>query len=235
MTAALRQLARSWTARLGGIRVRSALAAAAVVACAVVLAGIGMGLATRATLTGNLDAAATERAGQVAAALQTGDTAQLAETLRPGAGDRTVMQVLDPSGRVLDASADISGRAALSPARPAPGQTVTEQRLVSSTDEDKFRIIASGTQTPDGPRVVVVGQSLRPVNESTEVIARSFLVGVPVLALVVGLATYFFVGKSLHPVEAIRRRVATITASDLRTRVPVPAARDEVAALAETM
>ena len=214
---------------------RSALAAAAVVACAVVLAGIGMGLATRATLTGNLDAAATERAGQVAAALQTGDTAQLAETLRPGAGDRTVMQVLDPSGRVLDASADISGRAALSPARPAPGQTVTEQRLVSSTDEDKFRIIASGTQTPDGPRVVVVGQSLRPVNESTEVIARSFLVGVPVLALVVGLATYFFVGKSLHPVEAIRRRVATITASDLRTRVPVPAARDEVAALAETM
>ncbi|HEV7712870.1 MAG TPA: HAMP domain-containing protein, partial [Asanoa sp.] len=235
MTAALRKITRPWTARLGGIRVRSALAAAAVVACAVVLAGLGMGLATRATLTGNVDAAATQRSGQVVDALQTSDPTRLAETLRPGAGDRTVVQVLDPSGRVLDASSDISGRAALTPARPAPGQSVTEQRLITPTDEDKFHIITTGTQTPAGQRVVVVGQSLRPVNESTEVIARSFLVGVPVLALVVGLATYLYVGKSLHPVEAIRRRVATITASDLRTRVPVPAARDEVAALAETM
>jgi signal transduction histidine kinase len=39
----------------------------------------------------------------------------------------------------------------------------------------------------------------------------------------------------LRPVEAIRRRVATITAQELHARVPVPAARDEVAALAATM
>ncbi|GAA1868563.1 sensor histidine kinase [Asanoa iriomotensis] len=214
---------------------RSALAAAAVVACAVLVAGVGLLLATRATLTGNLDAAATQRAGQVVAALQADDPTRLAQTLQPAAGDRTAVQVLDSSGRVLDASPDLGTRPALTAARPAPGQTVTQQRLLSPDDEDEFRILATGAQTADGARVVVVGQSLRPVNESLEVIVRAALVGVPALALVVGLATYFFVGKSLRPVEAIRRRVSTITASDLRTRVPVPAARDEVAALAETM
>jgi signal transduction histidine kinase len=53
--------------------------------------------------------------------------------------------------------------------------------------------------------------------------------------LIVGLATFFFVGRSLRPVEAIRQRVATITAQELHSRVPVPAARDEVASLAQTM
>jgi signal transduction histidine kinase len=235
VTAAVRRITQPWTARLGGVRVRTALAAAAVVACAVLLAGLGLLLTTRATLTGDVDAAATQRTGQVVAALQADDPTRLAETLQPGAGDRTAVQVLDPSGRVLDASPDIDGQAALTTARPAPGQTVTQERLLSTGDEDKFRILVTGAQTPDGARVVVVGQSLRPVNESLEAIVRSALVGVPVLAVVVGLATYLFVGKSLRPVEAIRRRVSTITASDLRTRVPVPSARDEVAALAETM
>jgi signal transduction histidine kinase len=57
----------------------------------------------------------------------------------------------------------------------------------------------------------------------------------PVVLVVVGMATFWFVGRSLRPVEAIRRKVAAITAHDLHTRVPVPEAHDEVAALAETM
>jgi signal transduction histidine kinase len=61
------------------------------------------------------------------------------------------------------------------------------------------------------------------------------VIGYPLLLAIVGAATFVFVGRSLHPVEAIRRRVATITGRDLRARVPVPAARDEVARLAETM
>jgi signal transduction histidine kinase len=59
--------------------------------------------------------------------------------------------------------------------------------------------------------------------------------GMPILTLVVGAATFWFVGRSLRPVEAIRARVAGITGRDLHARVPVPAARDEVGRLAETM
>ena len=46
---------------------------------------------------------------------------------------------------------------------------------------------------------------------------------------------YYFVGRVLRPVEAIRRRVADITGGDLTQRVPVPATGDEIATLAATM
>jgi signal transduction histidine kinase len=220
---------------LGGVRVRSALAAAAVVAGAVGLAGLGMAYTARATLTGNIDAAASQRADQVTAAIQAGDRTRLEQTLRAGPGDRTLVQILDPSGSVVASSPVLSGQTALTPLRPAAGQTVWEQRRLGPEEDDQFRIVASGVRTDDGSRIVVVGQSIRPVTDSIEAIAGSAAVGIPLLAAVVGLATYLFVGRSLHPVEAIRRRVATITASDLHARVPVPAARDEVAALADTM
>jgi signal transduction histidine kinase len=52
---------------------------------------------------------------------------------------------------------------------------------------------------------------------------------------VVAAATFLFVGRTLRPVEAMRRQAATITARSLHTRLPVPAAEDEIAALAATM
>jgi signal transduction histidine kinase len=59
--------------------------------------------------------------------------------------------------------------------------------------------------------------------------------GMPLLAAVVGAATFLFVGRTLRPVEAMRRQAALITSSNLHERLPVPAAGDEIAALAETM
>jgi signal transduction histidine kinase len=51
----------------------------------------------------------------------------------------------------------------------------------------------------------------------------------------VGAATFVFVGRTLRPVEAMRRQAATITSKNLHTRLPVPGADDEIAALASTM
>jgi signal transduction histidine kinase len=117
--------------------------------------------------------------------------------------------------------------------------TVAAQRadevLTALRGDDAFRILAVGVGTPGGARIVVVAQSLRPVVESAEVMTETLTWGMPALVVIVGLATFVFVGRSLRPVEAIRRRVATITAEQLHARVPVPPARDEVAALAATM
>jgi len=55
------------------------------------------------------------------------------------------------------------------------------------------------------------------------------------LLVVVGAATFWFVGRSLRPVEAIRAQVAGMSGRDLSRRVPVPEARDEVTRLAVTM
>ena len=63
----------------------------------------------------------------------------------------------------------------------------------------------------------------------------ALLLGGPVLTLIVGAATSLFVGRTLQPVEAMRRRAAQITSRNLHTRLPVPDTGDEIAALAETM
>jgi signal transduction histidine kinase len=52
---------------------------------------------------------------------------------------------------------------------------------------------------------------------------------------VVGVATFLFLGRSLRPVEAMRREAAVISATNLHRRLPVPTTTDEVGALARTM
>jgi signal transduction histidine kinase len=226
---------RWWWSRLGSVRLRSALAAAAVVVVAVGMVAIGLIVTAIDELTGNVDDAARQRAGEVIAAIQAGDGARLTETLQASPGDQTIVQILTPAGQVVAASAAIAGRPALTPLRPAANETVFDQTRLPLPVEDPFRILVTGMPTDDGGREVVVAQSLGPVNESIEAITRSALVAMPLLAVVGGGATFLFVGRSLRPVEQIRRRVATITSRDLHARVPVPRVRDEVAALAETM
>ncbi|MFE5501827.1 sensor histidine kinase [Amycolatopsis japonica] len=63
----------------------------------------------------------------------------------------------------------------------------------------------------------------------------TLLVGVPVIALLIGAIAWFAVRRSLRPVEAIRSEVAEIGAHDLSRRVPAPDSADEIAKLAETM
>jgi signal transduction histidine kinase len=99
----------------------------------------------------------------------------------------------------------------------------------------RFGVVGGGVATPTGPWTVLVGESLDSVDDGTEAIVAALVAGLPVLALVVGVATFLFVGRTLRPVEAMRRQAATITAENLHARLPVPAADDEIAALAATM
>ncbi|GAA3214361.1 sensor histidine kinase [Dactylosporangium siamense] len=229
-----RRLPRRLSARLG-VRMRSALAAAAVVAIAALVSGAVLVVASRLILTDNVDQSTGQRAAQVAAALGDADGAGLAATLRPSARDRTVVQVVDGTGRVVSASAAVGGAEPISPLRPAAGQTAREERRLEIAHNERFRIVAVGVATPDGPRTVLVAQSLDEVNDGTEAILGALAVGMPLLTLVVGAATFLFVGRTLRPVDAMRRQADTITARNLHTRLPVPATADEIAALATTM
>jgi signal transduction histidine kinase len=211
-----------------GVRLRSALAAAAVVGVTVAVAAVVFIASTRATLTRNVDSTAVQRADEVAAALRSDD--DIEDALRPGT--RGAVQVLTPAGAVVASSQLIPAQPPLTDLRPAAGRQLWQERTVG---EGPFRILARGVSTPDGTRIVVVAQSLLPVLDSAEAVTRTLAWGMPVLVVVVGLAVFVFVGRSLRPVEAIRRRVATISGQQPYARVPVPATRDEVAALAETM
>jgi signal transduction histidine kinase len=227
-------MVKGWR-RLYGVRLRSALTAAAVAGVAVSLASVIFILTAQASLVRNVDATAAQRADEVVAALKDNDDPDLEDTLRPGAGDRTEVQIIAASGAVIASSSAMANQPAITSSRPTPGHRTREQHTLPGTGDDPYRIQAVGVDTPGGRRVVAVAQSLSPVVDSREVMTRALAWGTPLVACIVGFATFIFVGRSLRPVEAIRQRVATITAEELNSRVPVPAVHDEVAALAQTM
>jgi signal transduction histidine kinase len=217
-----------------GVRLRSALAAAVVVAVTSLLAGGVLLVTARGILLDNVNTAADDRAAQIAASLKGGGS-DLTTLLRPSARDRTVAQVLDGTGTVIAASDALAGQQPMSPLRPAAGERQRDQRKLPGDHDEPFRIAALGVTTSAGPRTVLVGESLDAVDDATGAILVALLLGLPLLGLVVGGATFLFVGRTLRPVEAMSRQAALITSRNLHERLPVPAADDEIADLASTM
>lgn len=218
-----------------GVRMRSALAAALVVAAASVLTGVALAITAHYILLDTVDQNATQRADQIAAQLASNGLEDSSPVTNTSPRDHTVVQVIDDRNAVVAASYAVAGAGPISPLRPAAGQTQRQQRRLPVAHDDLFIIVADGVSTPDGQRTVLVAQSLDEVDDGTTAAAVALLIGLPVLTIVVGAATFLFVGRTLRPVEAMRKQAATITASSLQTRLPVPVADDEIAALAHTM
>lgn len=151
--------------------------------------------------------------------------------------DQSLVQVVNDSGAVIAASPGVDGEGPVVVIAAPPGETVVRRATsLPIGEEDPFVIVAQGVQTPDGPVVVLVARSLESVGQATSVVARLLLIGYPLGLLVVALTSYWLTGRALSPVEAIRRRVATIEGtSELSARVPVPSGGDEIARLALTM
>jgi signal transduction histidine kinase len=212
-----------------GVRMRSALAAGVVVAVASVLAGAVLLVTARGILLDNITTSANDRLAQAVTAVHT------SQSITSPAPDRAVVQVLNASGTVIDFSPSITGASPISSLRPAPGVRGKETRHLDIGHDAPFRVVAEGVTTPGGPRVVLVAESIDVVDDATEAMLVALLLGMPLLVLVVGAATFLFVGRTLRPVDAMRRRADTITARNLHSRLPVPAAKDEIAALATTM
>ncbi|MET7303749.1 HAMP domain-containing sensor histidine kinase [Embleya sp. NPDC005575] len=226
----------AWYRRHAGVRLRSALAAAAVVAVVIAVAAAAFLYLYHRSLLDSLDADARRRADAVAAEpTGTDPTRRASGVIPPERGDLTPVQILGPDGAVVASSPSVRGLPPLTPLRPQPGRTQRENRRLVPGQSDTYRVAALGVARADGTYTVVVGESREAIDDSVEDAGALLLLGCPFLIAVVATATYLFVGRSLAPVEAMRRKVSVVTADRLGERVPVPEARDEVANLAETM
>ena len=226
---------RAWRDRVGGVRVRAALAATCVVAVILALSAVAFVLLQRRELESTLLAVARQEAAAVAAQVARNGTTAV-DVTPAGAGEQVLVQVLDADGTVAAASPAIRRAPPLVGARPQPGTTVTvrEDRLPVG-EEDPFAVVVQGVRGPEGPAVVVSAHSLETVRRANDVLIRLLALGYPVLLGLVAATSYWLTGRALAPVEAMRRRLAGITATDLSARVPVPPSRDPVAQLARTM
>jgi signal transduction histidine kinase len=90
-------------------------------------------------------------------------------------------------------------------------------------------------RTTAGNITLVAQQSTAEVNRTMHSVSTVLLFAVPALIALVALAAWYFTGRALRPVEAIRLQAESITGSTIHRRVPEPATDDEVGRLARTM
>lgn len=200
--------------------------ATVIVALALVVGAAALIAALRGTLIDEVEQSARAQAFEVVHQLESGRP----PILEVVGSDEQLIQVLGPDGAVLASSPNVAGEPAV--ARLRPGGSA---RVLTPLDNDEFVAVGAGAQTPAGPRTVVVARALVDVFETTALITKLLIVGLPVLLLLVAVTTWMTVGRALAPVEAIRREVEVVSAAQLHRRVPQPGTDDEIGRLAATM
>jgi signal transduction histidine kinase len=212
--------------RFATIRAITTAVATTVVAIALTLGAAALVSAARWTMVGEVTESAEKQALEVVSQLESGRP----PVLEVAGSDEQMVQVMTPAGAVVASSSNVAGEPAV--ARLAPGQT---GQVITPLDNDAFIAVAESAQTSNGERIVLAARALVDVLDTTKAITRLLIIGLPVMVAVVGLTTWFAVGRALAPVEAIRREVDEISAAQLHRRVPQPKANDEIGRLAATM
>lgn len=216
-----------------GIAARSALLAGTVVLVALTITGAALTAVFYRSLIAGVDAAAAARVRDVSAGLIEDSPANLDDPLLATDQRIDAVQVIAPDGSVLRRS-DSAPDAPLVPLSVVSDRMSTGMAPTSSTDSD-MRVSAQSITTPRGSFVVVVAGGDEAVESTMRTAVILLLSAAPAVVAVAALATYRLVRRSLGSVDAMRARVAAISTSDSTERVPVPAGRDEISALAATM
>ncbi|GAA1308977.1 sensor histidine kinase [Pseudonocardia xinjiangensis] len=244
-------LRRAIRARLG-VRAASALAAAVVVTLALIVAGAALVLLVGQSLRATVQATAETRMQQLIDRVEgnyegsSNENAREAIRVLANTPDDLVQVLVryesdddEDDVTVIEGGSDAAGRSQpLSSLWPQDGQRVVLPKTeVTRADGSRVPavLVAAGTVSAGNHVAIYVALPLTSVQTATDTVLFYLLFGVPILILVTGITTYYFAGRALRPVEAIRARVAAMSEKDLAQRVPVPGARDEVGRLAETM
>ncbi|NRQ36831.1 HAMP domain-containing protein [Nonomuraea sp. NN258] len=217
--------------RRQGLRFRLSVAAAAVLALALALSATVLLSVLDRALIDTVDESLGRQA-QTVRVQADGNALTTPITTHDG----TIVQVLDARGRITHV-------------------TFGTDRLVPLLDaRTRARLLREGTATdldgrpyaiPGPLRVVAVsadrGQTViaaRPIGEiqtSLGTAARVLLVGTPLLVVLLAVASWLMIGRTLRPIAALRRGASEITHTARSRRLPVPASRDEVHHLATTL
>jgi signal transduction histidine kinase len=211
------------------VRFRITALASVAVAAVLVATAVGLVLVQRRALTDSLDESLAAAAGAIAEEIGDADDPAGVRLDDPAVDDDALAQVVVDGNVVATTEPDVTQP--LGPPDGSPASTTVE----SVTDEDgAFRV---ATRPVDGARatLVHVAAPLDDVEESTGLLARSLALAVPAVTALLAVLVWALAGRTLRPVEGIRREVARIGTTDLRRRVPVPPGDDEVARLAGTM
>jgi two-component system OmpR family sensor kinase len=140
-------------------------------------------------------------------------------------------QVLGPRGTVLETSPAVGG----SPAVPAAMLARIHGPAYIDRVVHGIRGTARILVVPQEGVWVVTGTSLQNRDDMLSQLLVLMLAGGPVTLAVASAAGWAVAGAALRPVERMSREAAAISVSEPGRRLPIPAGRDEIARLGNTL
>ncbi len=202
-----------------------------VTALAVLLSGlllVGVSLLMLAVLrwqlTDNLDEGLNQRADTVAALIARTPPSQLSTD------EDLLVQVVTTDGNIVSATTNLDGAPPITSLRPGI-RTVTNVPGRSET----FRVVTRPIVADGGTAVLIVGINCDDVTDPMSILSRLLAATVPAVIIALGVLIWWLTGRTLRPVETMRREMAEITGTNLGRRVAGPATGDEIDRLAHTM
>jgi two-component system, OmpR family, sensor kinase len=226
---------------VGRLSIRARLAAGFAAALLLVLAAAGafVYLSVQDDLNSNLDDALRSRADDVGAII--GDPGETPQQLGGGpiarAEDKEgFSQIVTPGGRLVATTLAPGTGPALDQGEidRAAREPLFAEHAVPGV-EGEVRILGRPESSQGQTFVVIVGSSTDDRNETLAGLARAFLIGAPLAIVIASGLGYLLAGRSLAPVEAMRRRAQEITVDLSGERLPLPRAEDEIHHLGETL
>jgi two-component system OmpR family sensor kinase len=206
---------------------------------AIVLAATGTFIRER--LASNLDQATNRalraRAADVAALAQQSDTGLIDSRAAGPSGQRVeIAQLITAGGRVIDHTPTVSSRplinAAALRATSDGRQLMRDLRLVN---DQPVRLLAESVRAQGQTMTVVVGLSLEDRNRALSDLTGVLALGGPAALVLASIAGFLLTGGALRPVEAMRRRAAAISATNLADRLAPAGGNDEFGRLERTL
>jgi signal transduction histidine kinase len=202
------------------LRARVTAVAALAVFAVLSAAGVGLVVAQRTALIDTVDEHLDQQADVVERELEAGRPVRAGDL----PSEDVLVEIVAPDGRRIAASEGLDD--------PLPrGQAPDVIDTVDLPDGEAARLLERDV---DGTTVLLAG-NLDDLSDSTAALAGSLLVAAPLISAVLAVVVWWAVGLALRPVEDIRARVDSISASRLDRRVPEPDAPREIARLARTM
>ena len=147
----------------------------------------------------------------------------------------SLVRLLDPQGHVLHATPAFLKLPVPANSVRQPLQGTPWQGTITAPDGQAVRIY-SRTITDDKKvfAIIQVGASLALLQDTLARVATELLIAALCVLLVGALGSYWLAGRAFAPIRRLVEVTRTIKEGDLRQRVPVPQATDEVRALAVT-
>ena len=221
---------RWWRRR--GLRARVTLIAALGLLVALIAGDLLLFNTLRVSLTRSVDDTARSGATEVAALI---NADRLPDPVPVAAGTVSI-QVLAPSGQIINVSADADRLVPLvSPAQAAALANGDSAQLVHGAPFDMPSLLRVAVVRAANGELVIAAVPYSSAADSLQVVGHALVFGTPVLFIVFTGAIWLAVGSTLRPIDRIRRGAAGVTGTGVPTDLPVPEARDEVRSLALTL